>query len=176
MRVFGAMGFVLGLAAASVSAQTGGAASPLIAVVSAQRVGTQSDEGKAGQARIQTFQRDRANELRSRQQTLNDTRLKLASATETDDRVELQQQEAVQRADFERATAEAQRDLQNLQRQVGAQIQARVRQALDAILKGRDVLVVLPQETAVLWAAPGLDLTDEVIAWLDKNPPAAPGR
>lgn len=146
-----------------------------VAVVNGQRVSTESADGKAGQVRMQTLQREKAEQLRTRQQTLEGLRLQLAQATEPAVKAQLQQQETLQRQDFERATAQAQIELQNFQRQVAAEVQMRVRQALDEILKGRPITIVLQQESGVLWAAPGLDLTNEVIALMNKKASADQG-
>lgn len=174
MRLLASICAVVALSAVGARAQGPVEATrPSIAVVSGQRVSLESAEGKAGQARMQALQRERAVDLQARQRTLNETRQKLAEATDAVARGELQREASVQQADFDRAAAQAQIEIQNLQRQISGEVQARVRAALDEILKGRNVAVVLQQETAVIWAAPGLDLTSEVIAWMDEHPVAA---
>jgi Skp family chaperone for outer membrane proteins len=89
-----------------------------IGYISSQRIFSESIEGKAGVARVQTLQQQRANDLRLRQQTLDATRQQLAQATESATRSQLQQQEIQQRTDYDRATAQAQFDFQTLRRQV----------------------------------------------------------
>lgn len=49
-----------------------------------------------------------------------------------------------------------------------------VKAALDEVLEGKDVQVVLNQETAVMWSVPGLDLTSAVIEQLNVNTSVAP--
>ena len=88
--------------------------------------------------------------------------------------MQLQQQELQQRTDLERATAQAQTEMQNLTRQVQAEFQGRVRGVLAEIVKGQNVQMVLNGDAAVVWSAPGLDLTNAVIERLDGQTAAAP--
>jgi Skp family chaperone for outer membrane proteins len=89
----------------------------------------------------------------------------------------LQQQESIQRTDLERATAQAQADIQALQRQVQAELLTQVKSILDSVAKEHNFQLVLNAETTVVWAAPGTggDLTTVVIERLNaKSTAAAP--
>ena len=141
-----------------------------------QRAAAESVEGKAQLARVQTLQQQRANELRTRQQTLEGLRRELAQASESAARVKLQQQEAQQRTDLERATVQAQQELQNLQRQVLTEFQGRLRGIVEELVKGQGIQLVLNGEQAVIWSAPGTDLTNSVIERLNSQAKAAPAK
>ena len=138
-----------------------------VAYVNIQRALAESAAGKAEQARLQTLQQQRANELRTRHQTLEGLRSQLAQANEAATRVKLQQQESQQRTDLERATVQAQQELQNLQRKVAADFQSRVRGIVEELVKGQGLQLVLNGEQAVIWSAPGADLTNSVIERLN---------
>lgn len=138
-----------------------------VAYVSGQRLSTESIEGKAGQARLEAMRQEKANELRIRQQALEATRQQLALVAGGKEKLDLQQREQQQRADLDRATVQAQTDLQNLQRQLTVELQPKVRSALDDVVKGTDIQIVVQLETAVVWAAPGLDLTTAVLERLN---------
>ena len=142
-----------------------------VAYVSAQRISAESAEGKAGVARVQALQKERGADVREKQQALETTRSQLALA-QPDGRARLQALEQQQRTEFERAVARAQADIQGLQRQVSADVLTRVRGVVGEVVKGRDIQVVLNLETAVVWAAPSLDLTDAVIARMNASPAA----
>ena len=146
--------------------------STAIRYVSAQRIFAESADGKASVARMQTLQQQKAGELRTRQQTLETTRQQLAKA-EGAERTQLQQQEQTQRVDFERATLQAQTDLQTLQRQVQTEVLGHVKTVLDDVTKGQRIDLVLNADQAVVWAAPGADLTDAVVAGMNARPAAA---
>jgi Skp family chaperone for outer membrane proteins len=145
-----------------------------VAYVSGQRIFAESGEGKALRAKLQAQQQQRANDLRTRQQTLEGLRKQLAQATDNAARVQLQQQELQQRTDLERATTQAQTEMQNLTRQVQTEFQGRVRGVLAEIVKGQNVQMVLNGDAAVVWSAPGLDLTSAVIERLEGQAAAAP--
>ena len=147
-----------------------------VAYVNIQRALAESAVGKAELARVQTLQQQRANELRTRQQTLETLRSQLAQASEAATRVKLQQQETQQRTDLERATVQAQQELQNLQRKVSADLQSRVRGIVEELVKGQGLQLVLNGEQAVIWSAPGADLTNSVIERLNAQSKAAPAK
>ena len=79
----------------------------------------------------------------------------------------LQAQEQQQRTDFEKAVNQSQVDLQNLQRQISNDLGIKVKAAIEALVKGTGVQVVLSADTTVVWAAQGLDLTSPVIERLN---------
>ena len=147
--------------------QTAPPAPSRIALVSGQRILAESPETKGEVARLQLLQQQKATELRSKQQALEATRQQLAQAGADAARIPLQQQEQQQRTDLERATVQAQSDLQTLQRQLQTDLQTKVKAVVDDLVKGQDFQVVLNGDTAVIWAAPGVDLTSAVIERLN---------
>ena len=150
--------------------QTPASGPPLsIGYVSAQRVFAESTEGKAELAKLQAFQQEKMGELKTRQATLESTRQRLANA-EGAARIELQQQEILQRTDLERSTAQAQLDFQNRQRQVQTDVQVRVKAVLGDLVKAQSIQLVLNGDQAVLWGVPGMDLTAAVIGRLEAKP------
>lgn len=134
-----------------------------IGYIGAQRVINESTAAKADVARLQAVQQQRATELKASQQALDATRHQLSQATDDSARQPLQQREQQQQADLERATAQMQTDLQTLQRQMQAEIQMQVRTAADQVGKDQNLQVILNADTALVWAAPGLDVTAAVI-------------
>lgn len=134
-----------------------------VAYVSAQRISNETAEGRAGLARVQALQRERSDDVRLKQQALEGTRRQLPLA-QADAKPRLQAQEQQQRSELERAVSRGQADIQALQRQVSADLLTRVKGVIGEVVKGRGIQVVLNLETAVVWGAPSLDLTDAVIA------------
>jgi outer membrane protein len=135
-----------------------------IAYVSASRVLRETTHGRSEAARVQQIQQQRTNELRTKQQTLEATRQELTKATDEANRLRLQQQELQQRTDFERASAQLQIDLQNLQREANSDMAARVRATVDELMKTQTYQLVLNSDATLIWSSPELDLTDAVIA------------
>ena len=144
-----------------------------VAYVSAQRILEGSPDAKAEFARLQTMQQQKTTALRAQQQTLETTRQQLAQAADGPGRIQLQQQELQQRTDFERATVKAQADLQTLQREVNIALQTKVKAVVEDLVKGQNIQLVLNGDAAVVWAAPGVDLTPAVIERLNAKPAPA---
>lgn len=148
-----------------------------VAYVSAQRISNETTEGKAGVARMQALQRERADQVRFKQQALEATRRQLAAAQGAD-RASLQAQEQQQRGELEKAALQAQADLQGLQRTISTELTPKVKTVVAEIVKDTGIQMVLSGESAVVWAADGLDLTSRVIAKMNAQPavPPAPGQ
>jgi Skp family chaperone for outer membrane proteins len=159
-----------------VSAQTIIPSTATVAFVSGQRLSNETVEGRAGQARVQNLQRQRAADLQAKQQALAAIRKQLAEARTEVDRARLQQQELQQQSDFERAATQAQVEFQALQRQIAGELKPKLEAAIADVVAGSNVQVVLSAETAVMWAAPGLDLTAAVIEKMDARTAAAASR
>ena len=134
-----------------------------IAYVSSQRISNETSDGKAGVARLQAAQRDRAADVRTKQQALETTRQQMTLAADDAARVRLRAEEQRLRTELERAVAQSQADLQTMQRQISAEVATKVKAAVEEVVKGTGVQVVLNSETTVVWSAPGLDLTSQVI-------------
>ena len=134
-----------------------------VGYVSAQRISNETADGKAGVARLQASQRERQAEMRTKQQTLESTRQQITLAKDDVARVRLRAEEQQQRTELERLAAQSQSDLQTLQRQVSAEVATKVKAAVEEVIKGTGVQIVLNGESSVVWASPGLDLTSLVI-------------
>jgi Skp family chaperone for outer membrane proteins len=135
-----------------------------VAWVSATRIIAESTHGRTEAQRVQTAQQQRANDLRSKQQLLETTRQQLATTADAAARAELQQRELQHRTDLERSTQQAQIEFQTLQRDFNADLQRRVRAALDELMKTQSYQLVLNSDVSLMWAAPELDMTSAVIA------------
>jgi Skp family chaperone for outer membrane proteins len=165
------LAIVVGFLSSEVAGQT--PAPLLIAYVSSQRIFAEATDAKAQVARFGSIQQQKAAELKAKQQALDATRQQLAQAGANPRRTELQQQEQREQADLQQATTQAQAELQALQQGVQRDVQKMVKAALDDVAKARKVQIVLNSDSAVIWAAPGLDLTDVVLERL--NAGTAPG-
>ena len=164
LALTGALG---GLAVAARQGTTPLAADTSYVVVRPQRLLEQSVPGKALLAKAQSFQQQKAVELKARQQALEAIRKELAAAADPARRTQLQLQESTQRTDFERATLQAQNELQVLQRQISIELQAQTVVVLDKLLEGSKVNLVLNGDSAVVWGRSSTDITPAVIERLN---------
>ena len=111
-----------------------------------------------------------ANALPTRARGRRRSRRRVVKSTRPQDsaeRTRLQAQEQQQRTDLEKAVSQSQVDLQNLQRQISNELGVKVKAAIEDLVKGTGVQVVLSADTTVVWAAQGLDLTSPVIERLN---------
>lgn len=171
-----ALSLVLPATYAGYSLRQSAAPAAAIGYISSQRIMAQSAEGRAGLARLQAAQRDKANDLRAKQQALAATRQEIARTNDAAKVAELQRQEQHQRSEFERAAAAVQTDLQASQRELQTEMKGVLDPILADIVKTRNIQVVLNGDLSVVWAAPGLDLTDEVVRRLNAKTSAVPAK
>jgi Skp family chaperone for outer membrane proteins len=160
------------LAVAALQQKPATAHGPVAYIVS-QRITNETNEGKAGLARMQALQRERAGEVRAKQEALETTRRQIPAAPDSAERTRLQTQEQQQRTELERLVAQSQTDLQTLQRQIQTELGTKVKAAIEAVVKQTGVQLVISADTTVVWSAPGLDLTGAVIERLNTPAPAA---
>jgi outer membrane protein len=169
MRMYcGVLGLIAAMAwvATGVKAATGGD----IAYVSAQRILSESTEAKAANTRLETARRTKGAELAAKQQALEATHLQLVQLGgffNASKRARVQAEEERLRADLKRSTEQAQGDFQALQRQAQADIIKDLNAVVATFAKDRRLRLVLNADNAVIWAAPGTDMTAEVLAKLN---------
>ncbi|TMQ03133.1 MAG: hypothetical protein E6J90_53960, partial [Deltaproteobacteria bacterium] len=82
-------------------------------------------------------------------------------------REELEKQEQKERAELDRLKETAQSEIQTLQREIQTAFQNDLKTALVELAQERDADVVLNADTAVVWARPGFDLTEDAIKRVD---------
>jgi Skp family chaperone for outer membrane proteins len=144
-------------------------ASP-VAYVTPRRIFAETNEGKAGVARVQALQQQRQAELRTKQQVFEATRQQIAKATDQSVRLQLQQQELQQKTELERFALQSENDVLALRRQVESDMQAKVKKLLEEMAKAQNVAMVINEDNAIVWASPSLDFTDAVIERLNTKP------
>ena len=165
------MAVVVACLPADTSAQSVIPADARVVYVSGQRISAESAAGRAGTARLQAMQAERSAQIRARQQALETTRKQLAGATTPEERARLTQQETTERTDIDRAAIQMQQELQKLQNEISGELRQKIVAVLNEVLKGTKVEMVANLETAVVWAAPGLDITSLVLEKMNATAP-----
>jgi Skp family chaperone for outer membrane proteins len=150
---------------------TGGVAerrvSPSIGYINIQQIAAQTPDAKAAAGKVESLRRERASQLAEKQKEIEDVHAQWANAGsvfKSAERQQLQQKEDRLRADFQTLSRQAQTDIQSLERQIQSEERAKISAIVDDIAKRRGLDIVLNQDTAVIWAPPGGDLTAEVIS------------
>ena len=144
--------------------QSAPAAAPTrVCIVSAQRILTESKMGQAELSRIQGAQSQRVAALRTLQQAVETTRAQVAKGGDPATMAKLQQQEQQQRLELERATVQANNELQTLQRQLLTDLQNKIKPIVEQVAKARGFEIVLNADSSVVWGTPTVDITTAVI-------------
>ena len=117
-------------------------------VVSANRVATESAEGKAVNQRLQQLAQRMSADISAREKD---------GKTTSEELLKLRQQ--------------SQTEFQNAQRQAQNELRAKVNPVILEVATQRKADLVLNGDAAVIWASPALDVTADVIAKLNAQAP-----
>jgi Skp family chaperone for outer membrane proteins len=140
-------------------------------------VAAQSNEGKAAAEKLKSFQDQKSRELQDKQKTLQAAQQKLesgGSVLSDAARTQLQSDIDRQQRDLQRQSEDAQQDVQNLAQQVEEDFTRKVLPIISKVAQDKQVHFVFnAQQSGLIWAEPGMDLTGEVIAAMNGGKPAA---
>ena len=150
------------------------------AYVNMAYVASQSNDGKAAAEKLKAFQDQKTRELQDKQKTLQAAQQKLesgGSVLSDGARTQLQTDIDRQQRDLQRLTEDAQQDVQNLAQQVEEEFTRKVLPIIGKVAQDKQVHFVFnAQQSGLVWAEPGMDLTSEVVAAMNggAKPAAAP--
>lgn len=149
-----------------------------IAYVVLQRVANESAEGKAATARIQGLQQKRGTELAEKNKQLQGLQAKLekeATVMSATAQADMQKQIERLQVDIQRFTQDAQAEIQELQNQLQQQFQTRIEPVLSVVGQEKGLHFIFNgPDSGLVWADPGLDISDDVIKKLDAAAAAKP--
>jgi outer membrane protein len=148
-----------------------------IALISLQKIATESANAKEATKRLEALRQTKAQEVSAKQKALEDVRLQVANAGgifRASKRAQLMAEEKRQEAELQRATQQAQVDFQNLQRELQVDLRRQVGDVVTDIAKRRGIQFVFNEDSAVVLAPTGVDLTAEVIERLNAAPAQKP--
>jgi len=147
------------------------------AYVNVQMVAAGSVEGKVAAEKIKVLQEQKSRELQDRNKALQAAQQKLeqgGSVLSDSARAQLQADIERQQRDLQRFTEDAQQDVQQLAEQVEQEFNRKLTPVIDKVAKQKQVHFVFnAQQSGLIWAEPGMDLTAEVIQAFDGGGGAA---
>ena len=147
------------------------------AYVNMALIAAQSNDGRAAAEKLKGFQDQKSRELQDKQKTLQAAQQKLesgGSVLSEGARTQLQSDIDRQQRDLQRLTEDAQQDVQNLAQQVEEDFTRKVLPIVGKVAQDKQVHFVFnAQQSGLIWAEPGMDLTGEVIAAMNGGKPAA---
>ena len=143
------------------------------AYVQIQAVASNSNEGKAFNAKVQALQEQKIKELQDRNKALQAAQEKLdkgASVMNDQARAQLQADIDRQTRDIQRFTEDAQQEVTALTQQLQADFERRLTPVIDKVARDKQVHFIFNAEAgALIWADPAMNLTAEVIKELDAS-------
>jgi len=145
-----------------------------IGFVNLQAIAQLSADGKAAATRVnalaqkkQTEAADKAKLLQTNQQKLETSGSVMSEAART----QLQKDIERQTVEAQRFEQDAQAELNELQQQLQQEFQTKLMPVLEALSKEKGLQVLFSAgDSGVIWAEPGIDLTLDAVARLDKMP------
>jgi outer membrane protein len=149
-----------------------------VAFVNIQRVAQESGEGKGFTAKINALREKKEKDLADRNQQLDAARKKLeTSGSVLSESARGSQQKEIDRmtVDLQRASQDAQAEVEELQRELQVDFQRKLLPVVEEVRAAKGLHLVMSMlDSGILAADMGLDVTSEVIKRLDSAPPAAP--
>ena len=147
-----------------------------IAFINIQRVASESGEGKAATAKVQALNQKKLQELNEKNKALQADQQKLQSGgTVMSDaaRSELEKRIERQNVDIQRATQDAQQEVQELQQDLQNEFQRKLLPIVQQVAQEKALQILFSAaDSGIVWADPGLDITNDVIKRFDAASPA----
>lgn len=141
------------------------------AFINVQRIANESTEGKAATGRVQALNQKKVTELNEKNKALQTAQQKLdSSASVMNDAARglLQKDIERQQVDIQRFTEDAQQEVQALQNDLMNEFQRKLAPVIQQVAQEKKLdLLFSASDSGIVWAEPGLDLTDEVIKKFD---------
>jgi outer membrane protein len=170
------------LAAPLMWAQSGGAAAPSkVGVINVQVAITSTAEGKQAAAELQSKFAPRQTDLDNMRKQLDDVQSRLRTGATTlsdDEKARLARQGDVLTRSYQRKQQEAQDDFNDEQQDIVNRIGRKMMEVLDKYSKESGFVVILDtsaQQTPVVYAANGIDVTQDIIRLYDQGNPVKGG-
>jgi Skp family chaperone for outer membrane proteins len=142
-----------------------------VAFVDLQAVASGSVEGKAASAKIQDFQKKKQGELAEKQKSLKSMQEKLQQGGSVlSDQARLQLEKDIEKGNRELqfAQQDANAELEQMQNELQADFNRKLGPILDQVAKEKGLHFLLSiRDAGALWAAPGLDLSAEIVKRFD---------
>jgi outer membrane protein len=181
--VLAALGLTLGAAPSYAQAPqpatpgSAAAAGAKYAFINVQRIASESSEGKASTAKVQTLNQQKVAQLNDMQKKLTADQQKLqsgASVLNESARAQLERDIDRQQKEIQRFTQDAQEEVQQLQADLQNTFQQKLMPVIQQVVQERGLDILFSQADAgIVWADPKLDITADVIQRFNAAGPAA---
>jgi Skp family chaperone for outer membrane proteins len=148
------------------------------AFINIQRIANESTEGKVATTRVQALNQKKVTELNERNKALQADQQKLQSGggvMSDNARAELEKKIERQQVDIQRATQDAQQEVQELQQELQNEFQKKLMPVVQQVFNEKGLQILFSAgDSGIVWADPGLDITEDVIKRFDAGKPKPP--
>jgi len=148
-----------------------------VAFVNLQAIAQLSADGKAANAKVQALAQKKQAEGQAKAKQLQDNQQKLQTSgavMSEQARSQLEKEIERQQVEGQRLQQDAQTEVQELQQELQADFQRKLLPVIQQVAQEKGIQLLLSQADAgIVWADPGLDLTNEIVKKLDalRTPP-----
>jgi outer membrane protein len=143
-----------------------------------QQIAAMSAEGKAAQSRVSAFTQKKQTELADKQKALQASQQKLqtgGSVMSEAARGQLEKDIDRQQRDLERLQQDAQADINEMTQEVQAEFNKKLFPVLEQLSTEKGLhMLFSATDAGLIWAEPGLDLTQDAVKKLDAASTAKP--
>jgi outer membrane protein len=143
------------------------------AYINVQRIAAESADGKTATDRVKALNDQKVKELNDKNRQMQAAQQKLeqgGSVLSDAARAQLTAEIERQQRDIQRFTEDAQQDVQALQQQLQEDFQRKLNPVIDRVAREKQVhMVFSAADSGLVWADPGLDLTNDVIRAFDSG-------
>lgn len=146
-----------------------------IAYFNIQRVANESADGKASTARVQALMQKKQTEIADKGKALQANQQKLQTSggvMSESARTQLEKEIERQQVEAQRMQQDAQAEVNELQQELQSEFQKKLFPIIQQVAQEKGLQMLLSQvDAGIVWADPGLDLTDEIVKKLDSGKP-----
>ncbi len=149
-----------------------------VAFINVQRIANETEQGRVSSDRVQALNEQKVNELAAKNTQIQAAQQKLQqSGSVLSDAARSQLEREIERiqVDIQRFTQDAQTEVRDLQEELQNDFQRRLLPVIQKVSSEKALHMVFSQQDAgLVWADPGLDITEDVISEFDEANPATP--
>ncbi len=148
-----------------------------LAYMNIPRIAAESAEGKSSTTRVNALREKKLAELTAKNKQLETAQQKLNSGSllSEEARAAAQKETEKLQVEIQRMQQDAEAEMQELQQQLQLEFQRKLSPIIQQVAVEKGLHILLSQTDAgMVWAEPGLDLTNEIIKRFDATTAAAP--
>ena len=150
-----------------------------VAFINIPRIAAESVEGKTSTGRVTALREKKLAELAAKNKQVETAQTKLSSGALLSEEARAATQKEIDKltVEIQRMQQDAEAEMQDLQQQLQLDFQRKLSPIIQQVSTEKGLHILLSQTDAgMVWAEPGLDLTNEIIKRFDATAPKTPAK